>query len=1000
MTEYQYDISNYGDNLVAVIDAEGRKRGYEYDAWGRLTKENVYTGTNPWYLDDYIEYTYDTSMGEYLDYKVDMNGNKTEYEYYAPGFIRSTTWYTGLSTYWGDIEYEYNAGGQLISITTDGGDCDCGSRYKTMQYNANGQIVNQLGAFGSAFIEYGYDGIGRLNEIKTPNTAGDYGTSLNTHNFGYDAANRVVNVTAALHNNATLGYNEANQLTSIDFVSDYGVGYSYNQATGRLTSITYDTDGGDDRLLTYGYNSDGLRTSAQWKAGNVTSPAISYEYDDLNRLTKESYAGVAAGTCIVLGGTGEVTIDAGGDLAKSLTGITVDMRVYVDALPQSEGVLFERGADGSENWLKFYIDSSGNLKATVETDLDEDTASIGPLPVDRWVHVMCSYTDGGTLKVGINACDFETVEMESGGEIGAFSGDPKIGTGFIGKIDEVHVRKTAAVAFSLSENYEPDANTIGLWHFDEGSGTTSAEDDPVEARYVRIWTDYLYCYSPTQYRLDVMEMQVYDDTPTNIALGDDTACSSYASAPYNSDNLTDGELTNIDTGRFCTTMRTQCCANTEWCYVDLGSSEEFETVEVVWRPNGAPGAPHHWILQTSENASTWLDVREFSSYDPGTGEETETIDVHQNATLDAGVSWSNNDGDTGVGSYSREYTYDKVGNRTFMTLVDDDGSVDRDITWKMDYNDLNQLTKRYVDPWATGSSGEERWEYAFDANGNLVAATQETSNGSTWSETLRWDYEWNPRDQMSKASKYVNGSLDGYVEYEYCLSCDGALSKRLQYDDSADLEMAWRYECDGLNLLRMDEVYDSTGDGDLANDLARDNWRIRETNTHRPRLRIVPFVVRHKFPLVFSGRKTESTMTSKTQAGSGLGFAPIDRISPCTADGESGESTLSPWEDPPAGEAGSSSRRPGTGQFTRYMRANRLRGGSRSRRASLHRDGNRGRELPSGSSGVALRSVQTAPEGFPHSFPDSQPGPRQGQIGESPGLCHSRAVRRDRLPIS
>ena len=107
---------------------------------------------------------------------------------------------------------------------------------------------------------------------------------------------------------------------------------------------------------------------------------------------------------------------------------------------------------------------------------------------------------------------------------------------------------------------------------------------------------------------------------------------------------------------------------------------------------------------------------------------------------------------------------------------------------------------------------------------------------------------------MKKASKYVNGSLDGYVEkcspgtpsreprlrvfarspgkgfpgYEF------ALSKRLQYDESDDLEMAWRYEYDGLNLLRMDEVYDSTGDGNLANDLARDNWRIRETSTHRP----------------------------------------------------------------------------------------------------------------------------------------------------------------------
>ena len=93
---------------------------------------------------------------------------------------------------------------------------------------------------------------------------------------------------------------------------------------------------------------------------------------------------------------------------------------------------------------------------------------------------------------------------------------------------------------------------------------------------------------------------------------------------------------------------------------------------------------------------------------------------------------------------------------------------------------------------------------------------------------------WNPCNEMKKASKYVNASLDGYVEYEYCLSCDGALSKRLQYDDSDDLEIAWRYEYDGLNLLRIDEVYDADSDTDLDDDLAAENWRIRETSTHRP----------------------------------------------------------------------------------------------------------------------------------------------------------------------
>jgi len=156
------------------------------------------------------------------------------------------------------------------------------------------------------------------------------------------------------------------------------------------------------------------------------------------------------------------------------------------------------------------------------------------------------------------------------------------------------------------------------------------------------------------------------------------------------------------------------------------------------------------------------------------------VDPHENAALDAGVAWGKKNGDTGVGSYSREYGYDKVGNRTETILVDDDGSVDRDITWKMEYNGMNQLEYRYEGSWADGTTGEERLSYLYDDNGNQTQVKTETYNGSSWAETLKWVYDWNPRDQMKKATKYVNGSgsHSGYVEYEYCLSCDGALSER------------------------------------------------------------------------------------------------------------------------------------------------------------------------------------------------------------------------------
>jgi len=135
--------------------------------------------------------------------------------------------------------------------------------------------------------------------------------------------------------------------------------------------------------------------------------------------------------------------------------------------------------------------------------------------------------------------------------------------------------------------------------------------------------------------------------------------------------------------------------------------------------------------------------------------------------------------------------------------------------------------------WADGTSGEERVSYTYDANGNLTEEKTDTYSGG-WSETLKWVYAWNPRDQMKQATKYLNGSgsHSGYVEYQYCLSCDGALSKRLQYNASDQLTSEKRYEYEGLNLLRVDERCDADGDGVV--EAGETTWRMVEVATHRP----------------------------------------------------------------------------------------------------------------------------------------------------------------------
>jgi len=91
----------------------------------------------------------------------------------------------------------------------------------------------------------------------------------------------------------------------------------------------------------------------------------------------------------------------------------------------------------------------------------------------------------------------------------------------------------------------------------------------------------------------------------------------------------------------------------------------------------------------------------------------------------------------------------------------------------------------------------------------------------------------NPRDQMTKAEK--RNSADAYagkVEYGYCLTCGGALAYRKEYSTTVSTTITgWkRYEYDGINLLRVDEKYDTAG-GTID---AGDPWRTLEVNTHRP----------------------------------------------------------------------------------------------------------------------------------------------------------------------
>ena len=180
--------------------------------------------------------------------------------------------------------------------------------------------------------------------------------------------------------------------------------------------------------------------------------------------------------------------------------------------------------------------------------------------------------------------------------------------------------------------------------------------------------------------------------------------------------------------------------------------------------------------------------------------------------------------------YEFLYTYDKVGNRTVKYEFFVTNSVGSGLKWTCTYNGLNQLTQQNKYS-ADSLTLDRKWLYTYDADGNLTTKEKQTSAGV---KEEKWVYSWNPRNQMTLTERFTgtNDTYAGKVAYRYCLSCDSVLSERIEYSPTSSTTIIkwWRYEYDGLNCLRVDEKYDTTG-GSLD---ANDPWRTLEVTTHKP----------------------------------------------------------------------------------------------------------------------------------------------------------------------
>jgi hypothetical protein len=197
------------------------------------------------------------------------------------------------------------------------------------------------------------------------------------------------------------------------------------------------------------------------------------------------------------GGVRGITIpaaDAGyvllGDLGTQTTEFSVAMWVKPAAQRQSYAVLVD-GNHGNvavlpnANWVIQSLNAGatwGFLGATFT------------LQQGQWQHLLCTYGDG-KAKVYVNGTLVSQANWSLvwGAAAEVYIGNwPLGGRRFHGEIDEVIVTRNVLYTSNFSPNnrYEVSdlpANTLGLWHFDEGSGTTTTNSYANQTNSVTNW---------------------------------------------------------------------------------------------------------------------------------------------------------------------------------------------------------------------------------------------------------------------------------------------------------------------------------------------------------------------------------------------------------------------------------------------------------------------------------------------------------------------------------
>lgn len=255
-------------NLTKTIDARHRETVFQYDSRNRRTHQilpAVPLDGGPGTVQPVIETAYD-AVGNVTAVK-DARGAITITDYDA---LRRPYLVTNALN--GTIRTTYDANGNPLTVT------DANDKATINQYDARNRLVQTIDPAGIRTV-FAYDAKGNRTAITDGNKR--------TTTFDYDGLNRLTQTTWADGSTETLLYDDMNKVGRIDGNGNE-TRYEYDDLH-RLTYVRY--IGAPEQDRTYTYDAAGrIRAVMEPGKGGLTN--VAYTYDDLDRITSETSAGI------------------------------------------------------------------------------------------------------------------------------------------------------------------------------------------------------------------------------------------------------------------------------------------------------------------------------------------------------------------------------------------------------------------------------------------------------------------------------------------------------------------------------------------------------------------------------------------------------------------------------------------------------------------------------------------------------------------------------------